>query len=148
MGSTRRRVSLTERLARAYAASAISRISYGVVLLLLLPVVLVLAIVIFVLLAVLMYGLYVVLDEPKALSPLVGIGTFTGGLLILFLILRRGHRWLTRLMALAAAPAALIDPYADEEQFVYVAPDMDAYRARLMAADARHVPPSDASDEP
>lgn len=89
------------------------------------------------------------LGEPgPPLGSVIGIGWFGGSLLILFLVLRRGHRWLARLIAVADAPAARIDPYADQELVTTErptrwgeAPYPTTLGERLAAADARHAPP-------
>jgi hypothetical protein len=144
-----RRPSIPERLARRYAAQRVGRLAYGLVLLVLMLVVVVISIIIFVVLGVVVFGLYALLGEPgPPLGSVFGLGWFGGSLLILFLVLHRGHRWLARLMAIADAPAALIDPYADEELVTAERPtgwgeaaDPRTFGERLAAADARHAPP-------
>jgi hypothetical protein len=144
-----RRPSIPERLARRYAARMVGRLTYGLLLLVLMPVVVVASILIFGVLGVVVFGLYALLGEPDTpLGSVFGLGWFGGSLLILFLLLRRGHRWLARLIAIADAPANLIDPYADQELVTAErptewgeAPDPTTYRERLAAADARHKPP-------
>lgn len=144
-----RRPSIPERLARRYASLMVGRVMYGLLLLVLMPVVVAIATAIFVVLGVVVFGLYALLDEPgPPLGSGFGLGWFGGSLLMLFLVLRRGHRWLARLIAIADAPAALIDPYADQEIVTIErptewgeTPDPTTYRERLAAADARHTPP-------
>lgn len=138
--------SMPERVARRYAALMVGQLSYGLLLLVLMPVVVVASILIFVVLGVVVFGLYALLGEPgPPLGSVMGIGWFGGSLLILFLVLRRGHRWLARLIAIADAPAALIDPYSDQELVTAErptdwgeAPDPTTFDERLAAADARH----------
>jgi hypothetical protein len=152
MGTRPTRPSYLERLLRAYAGYYIGRVAYGILLLVLLPVVLVIAVVIFAVLGLVLMGAYELLGHPgPPLGSLLGISYFVGSLVVLFLVLRRGHRWLSMAIAIADAPAAMIDPVEDEE-VVREAPDPGAFRARVTAADARHGTPSgspsDTPDEP
>ena len=152
---SRRPPSIPERLIRRYVARTVSRLTYGLRVLALIPLVTTIGVLIFVAVGVVVFGLYTILGEPGApLGLAFSFGWFGGSLLILFLVLRRGHRWLARLIAIANAPAALIDPYADE-QLVEArrptawgeAPDQPTYLERLAAADARHAPPSEPRDK-
>lgn len=139
-----------ERLVRRVAGMAVGRIAFGLLLVALIPFVMVIAVAVFAVLGVAVFGLYGLLGEPEMLASVVGIVWFLGSLLLVFLILLRGHRWLRRLVALAEAPAALIDPYGDESIVKASrpttwgeAPDPSTFRDRLAAADARHAPPED-----
>jgi hypothetical protein len=141
--------SFAERLVRHYVAGMVGRLSSGLLLLILIPVVVAIAIVIFVVLGVVLFGLFRLLGEPGILASGVGIVWFVGSLLALFLVLRRGRRWLTRLIDVANAPASIIDPFADLGPAVGVpstalraAPDLTAFRERLAAADARLAVPA------
>jgi hypothetical protein len=138
---------MLERLVRGYAAAWVDRLSYGMLFLVLIPVVAVIAVVIFTALAIVLFGSYVLLGEPRLLGSVVGLTWFVGSLLILVLVLRRGHRWLTRLIAIADAPANLIDPYEDED-LESEPPDATTSAERLSALDARLAPPSRSSDDP
>jgi hypothetical protein len=118
--------------------------AYGLVLLVLTPVVAILGLAIFAVLAIVVFGPYALLGEPKVLAPLIGLGWFFGSLAVLFLVLRRGHRWLTRLLALADAPTRAIDPIEDEPTMPSPSPIASpslTLQERLAAADARLAPP-------
>jgi hypothetical protein len=148
MGTRRTPVSYLERLVRGYAAHYVGRVAYGIVLLVLLPVVVAISIVIFVVLGVVMMAAYTLLGHPgPPLGSFLGLSYFVGSLVVLFLVLRRGHRWLTRLLALADIPAAMIDPVEDE-MTVREVPEVSTFHDRLAAADARHGSPSDTPDAP
>jgi len=121
-GPNPRRASIPERLARRYVAASVGELAYGLILVVLVSVVMAIGILIFVALGAVVFGLYALLGEPRAFGLVVGLTWFGGSLLILFLVLLRGHRWLTRLMAIAEAPVALIDPYADQELLEAEAP--------------------------
>jgi hypothetical protein len=134
-----------ERTVRRYLGSMVSRLAYGVVLVALIPVVVILSIVVFGALAVVVFGLYALLGEPQLLAPIVGLGWFVGALLVIFLLLLRGHRWLTRLLALADAPAKAVNPYGDEPTIAAVergpspiSSSASTFQERIAAADARH----------
>jgi hypothetical protein len=134
-----------ERIARRYAARTVGQIAFGLLGLALIPIVTVLGIAAFAVLAIMIFGLYGLLGEPQALAPLVGPGWFFGSLGLVFLILLRAHRWLTRLLALADAPARLIDPDrgAPIVEASVPSPIVEPkapLRERLAAADARHAP--------
>jgi hypothetical protein len=153
MGTRPTRPSYLERLVRSYAGYYVGRVAFGILLLVLLPVVLVIAVVIFVVLGLVLMGAYELLGHPgPPLGSLLGISYFVGSLVVLFLVLRRGHRWLTLAMKIADAPAAMIDPPHEDDHVVREAPDPGAFRARVAAADARHATPSgspsDTPDEP
>jgi hypothetical protein len=148
MGARRTPASYLERLVRGYAAYYVGRVAYGIVLLVLLPVVVAISIVIFVVLGVVLMAAYTILGDPgPPLGSFLGLSYFVGSLVVLFLVLRRGHRWLTRLLALADIPAAMIDPVEDE-MTVREVPEVSTFRDRLAASDARHGSPSDTPDAP
>jgi hypothetical protein len=152
MGTRPTRPSYLERLVRSYAGYYVGRVAFGILLLVLLPVVLVIAVVIFAVLGLVLMGAYELLGHPgPPLGSLLGISYFVGSLVVLFLVLRRGHRWLSMAITIADAPAAMIDPVEDEE-VVREVPDPGAFRTRVTAADARHATPSgspsDTPDEP
>ena len=146
-----KRPSIPERLVRRYAAQAAGRMAYGLLLLVLMPLVAVVAVVIFGIVGVVVFGSYAFIGQPPApLGLLFSFGWFFGSLLILFLVLRRGHRWITRLIAIADAPAALIDPYRDQELIETKrpgawaeTPDPSTFLDRVAAADARLAPRDD-----
>lgn len=148
--------SIAERLARRYASKAAGQLTYGLLLLVLIPVVVAIAVPIFVVLGVVVFGSYALLGEPDPpLGSVFSLGWFFGSLLLLFLVLRLGHRWITRLIAMADAPAVLIDPYRDQELVEArrptgwsEAPDQIGFRERVAAADARHTPPSASLEAP
>jgi hypothetical protein len=149
MGTGRRPPSLLEQLVRQYAADRVGRAAFGIMLLVLLPVLVVVSIVIFGVLAAVVFGAYTLLGSPgPPVGTVFSLGWFVGGLVILFLVLRRGRRWLARLMAIADAPAALIDPPYEAEEVISEAPDPGAFHDRVAAADARLRSPSDTPDEP
>ena len=151
MPSPSRRPSTPERIARGYAAGAAGKIGYGLLLIALIPVVTVLGILVFGVLAVVLYGVITMLGEPgPRLGPILGVTWFGGSLLVIFLILRRGHRWLARLAKIAEAPAAWLDPLPDRERARPTARDREmdyGYHERLAAADARHASVTEASDD-
>ena len=96
---------------------------------------------------------YELLGHPgPPIGSFLGLSWFIGSLVVLFLVLRRGHRWLTLALKIADAPAASIAPPHEDDDVIRQAPDPGAFRARVAAADARHVtptdPPSDTPDEP
>jgi hypothetical protein len=131
------------------------RIAYGLLLVALIPVVTILGIAVFGVLAIAIFGLYALLGQPQLLAPMVGLGWFFGSLLVLFLVLLRGHRWLSRLLALANAPAIAIDPLGDEPMIAAMEPAPSpivdgslTYHERLAAADARHAPPETLAESP
>jgi len=128
MGPRPGRPSLLEGLVRSYAAYYVGRVAFGVVL----------------------FGAYELLGHPgPPLGSFLGISYFVGSFVVLFLVLRRGHRWLTLAGRIADAPAAMIDPTYDDVEVIRETPDPDAFRARVAAADARHGTPSDTpSDTP
>ena len=146
-----RRPSVPERIARGYAAGAAGKVAYGLLLIALLPVATVLGVLVFGALAVVMYGVIEVVGEPgPPLGTILGVTWFGGSLLIIFLILRRGHRWLGRLAHIAEAPAAWLDPRPDPEDAHPTAPDrgMDrTFHERIAAADAQHAATTGASDD-
>jgi hypothetical protein len=110
----------------------------------LIPIIAILAFAIFAVLAIVVFGPYELLGEPKVLAPIAGVGWFIGSLVVLFLVLRRGHRWLTRLVALADVPVRAIDPYEDEPTIPApspIVPPSMTFQERLAAADARLAPP-------
>jgi len=150
MGPRPGRPSLLEGLVRRYAAYYVGRVAFGIVLLVLLPVVVLISVVIFAVLGVVLFGAYELLGHPgPPLGSFLGISYFVGSLVVLFLVLRRGHRWLTLAGRIADAPAAMIDPTYDDVEVIRETPDPDAFRARVAAADARHGTPSDThSDTP
>jgi hypothetical protein len=137
--------SIPERLVRRYLAQAAWRLGYGVLLLVLMPIVVIIAVGIFAVLGVVIFGSYAFLGAPPAPLGLVfSLGWFFGSLLVLLLVLRRGHRWLARLIAIADAPAAWIDPYRHREIIEAKRPtawgeaaDPTTFRDRVRAADAR-----------
>lgn len=153
MGPGRNRPSQVERLLREYAAYRVGRVAQGIVLLVLLPVVVAIAIVIFGVLGVVLVGVNELLGHPgPPIGSFLGLSWFIGSLVVLFLVLRRGHRWLTLALKIADAPAAMIAPPHEDDDVIRQAPDPGAFRARVAAAAARHVtppdPPSDTPDEP
>jgi hypothetical protein len=149
MGPRPTRPSYLERLLRSYAAYYVGRVAYGIVLLVLLPVVAAISIVIFAALAVIVFGAYALLGSPgPPIGTVFSLGWFVGSFVILFLVLRRGHRWLTLAIKIADAPAAMIAPPDEDDEDIREAPDLGAFRARVAAADARHTSPSDTPDEP
>jgi hypothetical protein len=118
-------------------------------LLVLLPVVVAISIVIFAALAVIVFGAYAFLGSPEPpIGTVFSLGWFVGSLVVLFLVLRRGRRWLSMAIAIADAPAAMIDPPGEDDNVVREAPDPEAFRARVAAADARHGTRSDTPGEP
>ena len=152
---SRKPPSIPERLARRFVARTVGRLTYGLLLLALIPLVMAIGVLTFVTIGVVVFGLYAILGEPGGpLGVAFSFGWFGGSLLIVFLVLRRAHRWLARLIAIADAPAALIDPDADEElaearrPIAYgEASHESSYLDRLAAADARHAPPSEPRDK-
>lgn len=84
------------------------------------------------------------LGEPEPIASVVAIAWFGGSLLTLFLILVRGHRWLKRLVAIADAPANMIDPVLTDDELVEPDPALQGLtlQERVAIADAKHVPPS------
>jgi len=150
LGTRLKPPSLPEQLVRGYVASYVDRAAHGVMFLVLFPIVLVIAIVIFAVLGFLIIGTYVLIGEPgPPLGTAFSLGYFIASFVVLFLVLRRGHRWLTLAMNIADAPAAMIDPPYEVDKVIGEAPDPAAFRARLAAADARHGTPSDTpSDTP
>jgi hypothetical protein len=138
---------IVERLVRRLAGRIVGQIAFGLLLVVLIPVVTILGIAVFAVLAVAVFGLYALLGEPESLAPIVGLGWFFGSLLVLFLVLLRGHRWLSRLLALADAPALAIDPYGDEPIIAAVEPmpspiahPSSTFEERVRTLDARHSP--------
>jgi len=150
MGPRPGRPSLVEGIVRSYAAYYVGRVALAIVMLVLLPVVLVIAVVIFAVLGVVLFGAYELLGHPgPPLASFLGISYFVGSLVVLFLVLRRGHRWLALASKIADAPAEMIDPTYDDTEVIREAPDPGAFRARVAAADARHgTPPDTPSDTP
>ena len=133
---------MPERIARGYAAGTVDRLARGLLLIALIPLVTILGIVVFGALAVPMLAVFTMLGEPGGLiGAIIGLSWFGASLVVIFLILRRGHRWLTRLLTIAEAPAAWLDPGPEEGPAWLVArePEEDrTYQERLVAADARH----------
>ena len=136
MGNTPRRPSILEREARRYVADNVDLFTSGLLMLMLVPVAAVIAVLIFAALGIVLFGAFLLFGQPRALYPVVGVGWFIGSLLILVLVLRRGHRWLARLIAIAETPARLIDPDTDEELVTADRPPTTSV-ARLAAIDAR-----------
>ncbi|MEA2578751.1 MAG: hypothetical protein QOD78_2339 [Chloroflexota bacterium] len=149
MGPKRRPPSLLEQIVRSYAAFYVGRAANGILLLVLLPVVVAISVVIFAALAVIVFGAYALLGSPgPPIGTVFSLGWFVGSFVVLFLVLRRGHRWLTLAIRIADAPAAMIDPPDEDDGVIREAPDPEAFRARVAAVDARHTSPSDTPDEP
>lgn len=152
MGNAPRRPSILERQVRRYVADDVDRLTSGLLLLVLLPVAAVIGVLIFAALGIVLFGSFLLFGQPRALYPVVGIGWFIGSLVILFLVLRRAHRWLTRLIAIAETPARLIDLDDDEELVTAERPAttsgkrLAAIDARL-GPDARFTPPRIEPDE-
>jgi pheromone shutdown protein TraB len=136
-----------ERLVRRYLGNMVAQLALGVVLVALVPVVAVLGFAVFAVFAILLFGLYALLGQPDALAPFVGIGWFFGSLIAIFVILVRGHRWLSRVLALADAPARAIDPDVEEPIVAAVEYPSLTLQERLAAADA-HLAPDHSADPP
>ena len=137
-----------ERVLRRYLAGMVGRVAFGVLGIILIPLVTVLALAVFALLAVVIFGGWALLGQPEQLAPVVGTSWIVGSLVIVALVLLRGHRWLARLLRIADAPARLIDPALRTDPTT-VAPDpipspivrpSETFEKRLAAADARHAP--------
>jgi hypothetical protein len=136
-----------ERVVRRSLAGAVGQVAQGLLLIVLIPLLVILAVAIFGVLGIVFFGFYALLGSPQPLGAVVGLGWFFGSLLVLFILLVRGHRWLSRLQSIAAAPASAIDPYGVQPAIGAhpiasspIANPSMTYQERVAAADARHAP--------